>query len=174
MKHIKEIDLDCDGNLDADDLGERVTDAMREASSYSNFANLIKVKMGKNVTKQGIQMWMEQLQEAFHRVGVTNCVIIPIFDDFEVKDITVDEVVTDLRDRVAFNNSKMHFSDEFICSRCGLILRENRRYEIDEDADGDESCYEFEIKYCPRCGRKIIEEPYNENISQSVPMGEDK
>lgn len=164
MKHIKEIDLDCDGNLDADDLGERVTDAMRKATSYSNFANLIKVKMGKSVSKEGIVKWMEQLQEAFHRVGVTNCIILPIFDDFAVESITVDEVINDLRDKVAFNDSKMHFSDEFICSHCGLILKENCRYEVDEE-NGDETCYEFEIKYCPRCGRKIIEESYNENIS---------
>lgn len=51
--------------------------------------------------------------------------------------------------------SKMHYSDEFICSECGLIMRECCRYEIDEDADGDESCYGFEFKYCPRCGAKM-------------------
>lgn len=158
MKHIKEIDLDCDDNLDADDLGTRVTDAMREATPHSNFANLIRVRMNMKMKKEEVARWLEQLQEAFHRVGVTNCIIIPTFDGFGVEDITIDEVVTDLRDRVAFNDSKMHPSDEFICSNCGLILRENCRYEIDEDADGDESCYEFEIKYCPRCGRKIIEE----------------
>jgi hypothetical protein len=51
--------------------------------------------------------------------------------------------------------SKLHYSDEFICSECGLIMRECCRYEIDEDADGDESCYGFEFKYCPNCGAKM-------------------
>ena len=45
--------------------------------------------------------------------------------------------------------------NEFICSECGLIMRELRGYEIDEDTN-DESCYEFEFRYCPRCGRKVI------------------
>ena len=54
------------------------------------------------------------------------------------------------------NISKMHPVDEFICSECGLIMRDCSRYEIDEDADPpDENCYEFEFRYCPRCGVKI-------------------
>lgn len=54
------------------------------------------------------------------------------------------------------NISDYHPVDEFICSKCGLIMRELQRYEIDEDTN-DESCYEFEFRYCPRCGRKVIE-----------------
>lgn len=49
---------------------------------------------------------------------------------------------------------EMHPSDEFICEKCGLIIRECCRYEIDED-DGDETCYEFPYKFCPRCGMKV-------------------
>jgi uncharacterized protein with PIN domain len=55
------------------------------------------------------------------------------------------------------NISEMHPVDEFICSECGLIVRDCCRYEIDEDADGDENCFEFEFKYCPRCGVKIVD-----------------
>ena len=61
--------------------------------------------------------------------------------------------------------SKMHYSDEFICSECGLIMRECCRYEIDEDADGDESCYGFEFKYCPRCGAKMDIESSEKEIN---------
>ena len=53
------------------------------------------------------------------------------------------------------NISKNHPVDEFICSECRLIVRDCCRYEIDEDADGDESCYEFAFRFCPRCGVKI-------------------
>lgn len=59
-------------------------------------------------------------------------------------------------DTLCENISDYHPVDEFICSKCGLIMRELQRYEIDEDTD-DENCYEFEFKYCPRCGRKVIE-----------------
>ena len=54
-----------------------------------------------------------------------------------------------------YSISKMHYSDEFICSECGLIMRDCCRYVIDEDADGDESCYGFEFRYCPHCGAKM-------------------
>lgn len=54
------------------------------------------------------------------------------------------------------NITKNHPVDEFICSECGLIMRDCCRYEIDGDADPpDENCYEFEFRYCPRCGVKI-------------------
>jgi hypothetical protein len=52
------------------------------------------------------------------------------------------------------NISQMHPSDEFICENCGLIIRECCRYEINED-DGDEICYEFPYRFCPRCGMKV-------------------
>ena len=52
------------------------------------------------------------------------------------------------------NISQMHPSDEFICEKCGLIIRDCCRYVIDED-DGDEICYEFPYKFCPRCGMKV-------------------
>ena len=56
------------------------------------------------------------------------------------------------------NISEVHPVDEFICSNCGLILRDYNRYEVDEDADPpDENMYEFEIKFCPRCGREVVE-----------------
>ena len=52
------------------------------------------------------------------------------------------------------NISQMHPSDEFICEKCGIIIRDCCRYEIDED-DGDETCFEFPYKFCPRCGLKV-------------------
>lgn len=52
------------------------------------------------------------------------------------------------------NITSNHPVDEFICSECGLIMRDCCRYEIDED-DCDEICYEFAFRYCPRCGTKI-------------------
>lgn len=59
------------------------------------------------------------------------------------------------KQRVGENITENHPVDEFICSECGLITRENSCWKIDEDADGDETQYEFEIKYCPRCGMKV-------------------
>lgn len=52
------------------------------------------------------------------------------------------------------NITKQHPVDEFICSECGLVCRDNGRYVYDEWAD-DWSLYEFEFKYCPNCGAKM-------------------
>ena len=157
MKHIKKLDISIDDNMDADDMGSRIASVVRCASTSSNFANLIRVKVSDKMPISNLTHILDQISKAFHNVGVTNCVVVPITDGHGIIDVTVTEVLSDLTDRVAFNDSKLHPSDEFICSNCGLITKENCRYEIDEDTE-DETCYEFEIKYCPRCGRKIIEE----------------
>ena len=52
------------------------------------------------------------------------------------------------------NITKMHPVDEFICSQCGLILRDLTEVRIDEENE-DECYYEFEVKYCPCCGARI-------------------
>ena len=49
------------------------------------------------------------------------------------------------------NITKNHPVDEFVCSECGFITRECHRIEIDEEY-GDETCFEFEYRFCPRCG----------------------
>lgn len=45
--------------------------------------------------------------------------------------------------------------DEFTCSNCGFHTEDIDRVEYDEY--GDKNFYEFEIKYCPNCGAKVVE-----------------
>lgn len=52
------------------------------------------------------------------------------------------------------NVTDMHPVDEFICSECGLILRDLTETRIDEENE-DECYFEFECKYCPRCGARM-------------------
>lgn len=51
-------------------------------------------------------------------------------------------------------------SDEFICKKCGIHLEDYSKVVMDEDSDGyiDELHYEYEPKFCPECGAKIVEE----------------
>ena len=48
-------------------------------------------------------------------------------------------------------------SDEFICKKCGIYLKDYIKVVMDEDNDGyiDEQHYDYEPKYCPECGAKI-------------------
>lgn len=47
--------------------------------------------------------------------------------------------------------------DEFICSKCGFFIEDFCGIEIDEENE-DRYYYEYEIKYCPNCGAKVVEE----------------
>lgn len=60
------------------------------------------------------------------------------------------------------NISEKHPVDEFICSACGVILQDWVRAEIDEH-DNDESCCEYELRFCPRCGAKMDLEVHDGN-----------
>ena len=48
-------------------------------------------------------------------------------------------------------------SDEFICKKCGIYLKDYIKVVMDEDNDGyiDEQHYDYEPKYCPECGAKV-------------------
>lgn len=46
--------------------------------------------------------------------------------------------------------------EEFVCSKCGFIMTELYSITVD-DSSGKVDCYEFEIKYCPNCGAKVVE-----------------
>lgn len=50
-------------------------------------------------------------------------------------------------------------SDEFICKKCGIHLKDYIKVVMDEDNDGyiDEQHYEYEPKFCPECGAKVKE-----------------
>lgn len=50
-------------------------------------------------------------------------------------------------------------SDKFICKKCGIYLKDYIKVVMDEDNDGyiDEQHYDYEPKYCPECGAKIVE-----------------
>lgn len=48
-------------------------------------------------------------------------------------------------------------SDEFICKQCGIHIEDYVRTVYEEDA-GDTYCNEYEFKFCPECGRRVVEE----------------
>lgn len=66
-----------------------------------------------------------------------------------------------LDEKTCTNLSEFDSIDEFECSNCGIVLSEYQQIEIDED-DGERFFYDYRPKYCPNCGRKIVEEKEND------------
>ena len=54
------------------------------------------------------------------------------------------------------NIYEMHPTDGFTCSACGITIIDFREERVDEE-DCTASWYEYEFKYCPNCGAKVVE-----------------
>lgn len=61
-----------------------------------------------------------------------------------------------LDEKTCTNESEYDSTEEFRCSNCGFTLVEHKEYAVGED-DGEEYYFNFKPKYCPNCGRKIID-----------------
>lgn len=61
-----------------------------------------------------------------------------------------------LEEETCTNGSNYDSTEEFICSHCGLTLIEYKEYVNGED-DGEGYYFDFKPKYCPNCGRKIVD-----------------
>ena len=59
-------------------------------------------------------------------------------------------------EKTCTNLSEFDSIDEFECSNCGIVLSEYQQIEINED-DGERFFYDYRPKYCPNCGRKIVD-----------------
>lgn len=60
------------------------------------------------------------------------------------------------------NESEYNLVDGFECSNCGIIIENYNEIEIDEDYPEDRCMKEYAPRYCPNCGRKIVEENKND------------
>lgn len=54
------------------------------------------------------------------------------------------------------NISEMHPSDSFICSECGIRIVDYIEGQFDEE-EFETTFHEYEIKYCPNCGAKVVQ-----------------
>lgn len=55
------------------------------------------------------------------------------------------------------NESEYNLVDGFECSNCGIIIENYNEIEIDEDYPEDRCMKEYAPRYCPNCGRKIVD-----------------
>lgn len=61
-----------------------------------------------------------------------------------------------LDEKTCENLSDYNLCNQFECSNCGIVICEYQEVEVDEN-DGSEFIHEYTPKYCPNCGRKIVD-----------------
>lgn len=121
----------------------------------------------RNVENKKIIYFLE-LEGTFYYDEITFDLLekeILIDTNFEVTSIgdyllkAIDKQVEELGwldEKTCTNLSEFDSIDEFECSNCGIVLSEYQQIEIDED-DGKRFFYDYRPKYCPNCGRKIVD-----------------
>lgn len=62
-----------------------------------------------------------------------------------------------LEEETCTNESEYNLVDGFECSNCGIIIENYNEIEIDEDYPEDRCMKEYAPRYCPNCGRKIVD-----------------
>ena len=62
-----------------------------------------------------------------------------------------------LEEKTCTNESEYNLVDGFECSNCGIIIENYNEIEIDEDYPEDRCMKEYAPRYCPNCGRKIVD-----------------
>jgi endogenous inhibitor of DNA gyrase (YacG/DUF329 family) len=63
-----------------------------------------------------------------------------------------------MKDNETRNISELHPVDGFKCAKCRIDLRDWSRIDFDEEDGYEEFVKEYEFRFCPNCGRPIVEE----------------
>lgn len=91
---------------------------------------------------------------------------VKLYDDYE--DYTINKALLKaiqqqlkelgwLEEETCTNESEYNLVDGFECSNCGIIIENYNEIEIDEDCPEDRCMKEYAPRYCPNCGRKIVD-----------------
>nr|DAH30963.1 MAG TPA: Thaumarchaeal output domain 1 [Caudoviricetes sp.] len=113
-------------------------------------------------------IYEKELKGMFHYFEITFNLTekeVELYDDYEAYTINkallkaIQQQLKELgwlEEETCTNGSTYDSTEEFICSHCGLTLIEYKEYVNGED-DGEGYYFDFKPKYCPNCGRKIVD-----------------
>ena len=102
MKKLKPVNIKLDDCMDADDYGHRLTECIEEMSENTNVVNLVKVRVGDNISVEQFHQILKNVAEDIREMGAKNCVYVPLKKGL-IEDITIEyiEVVDDELDNRA-------------------------------------------------------------------------
>ncbi len=92
-KRMEAVNIQLDSNMDADDLGQRISDCVRKLDPDVNVVNLVKVDFGdSSIPFDNLSCYLKNLSDMFDAVNAKNCIFVPIGKRVGVKDIRIDHV----------------------------------------------------------------------------------
>ncbi len=96
MKKLKPVNIQLDDCMDADDYGHRLTECIEQMSENTNVVNLVKVRVGDNISAEQFHRILKNVAEDIREMGAKNCVYVPLKKGL-IEDITIEyiEVVND-------------------------------------------------------------------------------
>ena len=103
MKRLKPVNIQIDDCMDADDYGHRLTECIEQMSENTNVINLIKVRIGDNISSvEQFNYILKNVARDIGEMGAKNCIYVPLKKGF-IEDITIEyiEVVNDELDNNA-------------------------------------------------------------------------
>ena len=82
--------------MNEDDYGHRLTECIEQLSENTNVVNLVKIRIGDNVSVEIVDKVLKRIAKDIRKMGAKNCIYVPLKRGF-IEDITVDyiEVVND-------------------------------------------------------------------------------
>lgn len=100
MKKLKPVNIQLDDCMDADDYGHRLTECIEQMSENINVVNLVKVRVGDNITAENFMRILKNIANDIRKMGAKNCVYVPLRKGL-IEDITIEyiEVVNDELDK---------------------------------------------------------------------------
>ena len=92
-KRLEPVNITIDSNMDADDLGHRIVNCVRDCHTESNVVNLIKIDVGNMKVEQFMNA-IQFISDHLKHQGVDNCIFVPICADGNngIKDISIDYI----------------------------------------------------------------------------------
>lgn len=96
MKKLKPVNIQLDDCMDADDYGHRLTECIEQMSENTNVVNLVKVRLGDNISCERFHRILKNVAEDIREMGAKNCIYVPLKKGL-IEDITIEyiEVVND-------------------------------------------------------------------------------
>ena len=91
MKKLKPVNIEIDDCMDADDYGHRLTECIEQLSENTNVVNLVKVRLGDNISVEQFSYILKSVEKNIREMGAKNCIYVPLKKGL-IEDITVEYI----------------------------------------------------------------------------------